>query len=66
MVTVGVAARLCTDLPDVTEGVRFGNRTWFVRDKSFAWLRPLTRLISSASAVTAERREKYVARSSYP
>lgn len=43
MVTVEVAARLCMDLPEVTEGVRFGNRTWFVRGKSFAWLRPFSK-----------------------
>ena len=43
MVTVEVAARLCMDLAEVTEGVRFGNRTWFVRGKSFASLRPFTK-----------------------
>ena len=40
--TVEAAARVCDGLPEVTEGVRFRNRTWFVRDKAFAWLRPFS------------------------
>ncbi len=28
-------------LPAVTEGTRYGNRTWFVRTTSFVWERPL-------------------------
>lgn len=37
------AAALALALPDVTEGVRFGNRTWLVAGKPFAWERPLSK-----------------------
>ena len=30
-------------LPEVTEGARFGHRTWFVRGKGFAWERPFSK-----------------------
>jgi hypothetical protein len=30
-------------LPDVTVGARWGNRTWLVKAKGFAWQRPLTK-----------------------
>jgi hypothetical protein len=30
-------------LPEVTEGARFGNRTWFVGTKGFAWERPFSK-----------------------
>lgn len=30
-------------LPNVTEGKRWGNRTWFVARKGFAWERPLSK-----------------------
>ena len=36
-------ARLATELPDVTEGERHGNRTWFVAGKVFAWERPFSK-----------------------
>ena len=53
MVTVEVAARFCMGLPHVAEGARFGNQTWFVRGKSFAWLRPFTKAdIKRFGAVT--------------
>ncbi len=31
---------MALELPEVTEGERQGNRTWFVRGKAFAWERP--------------------------
>jgi hypothetical protein len=31
------------DLPEVTVGERFGNRTWFVGKKAFAWERPFSK-----------------------
>jgi len=34
---------MVTSFPEVTEGARFGNRTWFVRGKGFAWERPLSK-----------------------
>jgi hypothetical protein len=35
--------RIIADLPEVTEGLRHGHRTWFVRGKSFAWERPFSK-----------------------
>ena len=34
---------MVTALPEVTEGARFGRRTWFVRGKGFAWERPFSK-----------------------
>ena len=36
-------AHIAREFPEVTEGARHGNRTWFVRTKSFAWERPFTK-----------------------
>ncbi|HEY1421589.1 MAG TPA: hypothetical protein VGG90_12890 [Candidatus Dormibacteraeota bacterium] len=41
--TVEDAATIALALPNVTEGVRFGNRTWLVDGKGFAWERPLSK-----------------------
>jgi hypothetical protein len=43
MATFDDVARLVSELPEVTEGERHGNRTWFVRDKAFAWERPFSK-----------------------
>jgi hypothetical protein len=32
-----------TSLPDVTVGTSWGNRTWMVNEKGFAWQRPLSK-----------------------
>ncbi len=36
-------AALALGLPEATEGTRYGNRTWFVADKAFAWERPFSK-----------------------
>jgi hypothetical protein len=43
MMTVQGVAALARALPDVTEGSRYGNRTWFVDGKAFAWERPFSK-----------------------
>jgi hypothetical protein len=43
MATVDDVARLATELPEVTEGERHGNLTWFVAGKGFAWERPFSK-----------------------
>jgi len=43
MATLDDVTRLASELPEVTEGERHGNRTWFVAGKAFAWDRPFSR-----------------------
>jgi hypothetical protein len=40
MATMEDAAKMATALPEVSVGERYGNRTWLVRGKAFAWERP--------------------------
>jgi hypothetical protein len=41
--TIDDVSALAWQLPDVTEGDRHGNRTWFVGRKAFAWERPFSK-----------------------
>jgi hypothetical protein len=41
--TIDDVERIIAELPEVTEGARFGHRTWFVKGKSFAWERPYSK-----------------------
>ena len=41
--TIDDVARLALAFPEVTEGERFGNRTWSVKGKAFAWDRPFSK-----------------------
>ena len=43
MVTMDEVAELLSALPEVSEGVRYRNRAWSVRGKTFAWERPLSK-----------------------
>ena len=43
VVTLDDVARLAAGLPEVTEGKRHGNRTWYVAGKAFAWERPFSK-----------------------
>jgi hypothetical protein len=43
VVTLEDVERLATALPQVTEGARWGNRTWLVAGKGFAWERPFSK-----------------------
>ncbi len=43
MVNLDEVARLAAAMPGVTEGERFGNRTWFVNGKGFVWERPFSK-----------------------
>lgn len=41
--TLDDVERIISTLPNVTEGLRFGHRTWFVVGKGFAWERPFSK-----------------------
>jgi hypothetical protein len=43
MVKVEDVARMAMALPEVTVGERYGNRTWMVAGKAFAWERPFSK-----------------------
>ena len=43
MVTLDDAVAMITALPEVSEGERHHNRTWFVAGKTFAWERPFSK-----------------------
>jgi hypothetical protein len=43
MMSLDDVGHLALALPDVTEGERHGNRTWFVAGKAFAWERPFSK-----------------------
>src|SRR5690348_4315155 len=43
MPTLDDVARIASALPEVTEGERFRNRTWFVAGKGFVWERPMSK-----------------------
>jgi hypothetical protein len=43
MVSVDDASKMILALPGVTEGARFGQRTWFVGKRAFAWERPFSK-----------------------
>jgi hypothetical protein len=43
MVSVEDVDEMAMALPEVTVGARFGNRTWFVGGKAFAWERPFSK-----------------------
>jgi hypothetical protein len=43
MTTLEQAARAALAMPEVTEGERWGNRTWQVAGKGFAWERPFSK-----------------------
>jgi hypothetical protein len=41
--TYADVAAMAMALPEVTEGTRYGNRTWMVGGKGFAWERPFSK-----------------------
>jgi hypothetical protein len=43
MADLETVERLVAELPETTEGVRYGQRTWLVGGKVFAWERPFSK-----------------------
>ncbi len=42
MRTIDAVEQFVVSLPEVTEGLKWGNRTWLVGGKGFCWPRPLS------------------------
>ena len=42
-ITYADVEKIALGLPEVTEGARHGNRTWFIGKKGFAWERPFSK-----------------------
>ena len=43
MITLAEVEAHIRTLPEVTDGERHGNRTWFAGGKAFAWVRPFSK-----------------------
>jgi hypothetical protein len=43
VITIEAVARLAEELPEVTVGTRWNNRTWLVGGHGFAWERPFSK-----------------------
>jgi hypothetical protein len=43
VVTIEQVEEMVAGLPDVSAGIRHGNRTWFVGTTAFAWERPFSK-----------------------
>jgi hypothetical protein len=43
MATLDDAVQIAAKLDEVTEGLKYGRRTWLVAGKAFAWERPLSK-----------------------
>jgi hypothetical protein len=43
MASIDDVTRMARELPEVTQGERHGNVTWYVRGKAFAWERPFSK-----------------------
>lgn len=43
MISIDAVAKYALGLPGVTVGARWGNRTWMVGDRGFAWQRPFSK-----------------------
>ncbi len=60
--TLDDAAAMALALPDVTEGVRHGHRTWYVAGakKAFAWERPFSKSDSKRFGDVVVRVDEHV------